>query len=110
MVVSAEPRVGGAAREGGGKEGGTELCTWSAVVPHRVSRDCELDRGQEEDPPVNRQFGDGPERHHDPAGTSLCLSLLSGACEVGTQEFNNICSGARNRHIRLLEYELHEYN
>lgn len=85
LVVSAEPRVGGAAREGGGKEGGTELGTWSAVVPHRVSRDRELDRGQEEDPPVNRQFGDGPERHHDPAGMFLCLSLLSGACKVGTR-------------------------
>lgn len=76
LIVSAEPRVGGAAREGGGKEGGTELRTRRAVVPHRVPRDSQLDRGQEENSPVNRQFGDGPDRHHDPPGMLVISFML----------------------------------
>ena len=34
-------------------------------LPHRMSRDCHLDRGQDARPGTDRRAEDGPHRHHD---------------------------------------------
>lgn len=46
---------------GGGEEGRVEGSAGRADVPHRVSRDRVLDRGQEAHPAANGQPRDGPQ-------------------------------------------------